>query len=71
MSIIQAGCQSIGNVTGGLVLLKFTSEEFAKKIGMDHPISTLQTVLIGFSILVLLPTVLIHLYFRETRLDTD
>lgn len=31
MSIIQACCQSIGNVTGGLVLLKLTSEEFAEK----------------------------------------
>jgi hypothetical protein len=71
MSMIQNAFQSIGTITGGLILLKFTSEEFALKIGFNNPISTLHTVLIGFSILVLLPTICIHFFYKETHLDTD
>lgn len=62
MSTIQAGAQSKA-VTVGLILLKSTSLEFAQKIGLDHPIANYQTVLICFSIFLLIPTLLIHFKF--------
>lgn len=63
MSMIQAGAQSTGVILGGLILLKSTSLEFAQKIGLDHPIANYQTVLICFSIFLLIPTLLIHFKF--------
>ena len=71
MSLIQAACQTTGSTTGGVVLLKGTSEEFSQKIGLSHPITSLQTILICISILILVQTIIIHFTFTETKLETD
>lgn len=60
---MQAACQSTGVILGGLILLKATSQEFAIKIGRTEPIATMQQLMIGVSLFLLIPGILIHLRF--------
>ncbi len=67
-SIILSYSQSVGNVIGGLFLLKFTSKEFSQSIGLSEPITTPQVFLIIYALMTFLPAILVHFYFKETVL---
>lgn len=63
MSTIQAAAQGMGAVFGGLILLKFTSLEFAQSIGLSAPISNLPTLILVIGLIFLVPLPLIHFFF--------
>lgn len=71
MSTYQNVFQSTGIVLGSLGLLKLTSMDFAKSIGLNAPISNLRVVLIGIAIMLLIPSVLIHFLYEETYVHEE
>lgn len=62
-SIIIGYSQTAGILMGGLLLLKLTSSEFSNSIGLAHPITTSQVVLLIFGILIMLPAIYLHCWF--------
>ncbi len=69
-SIIISYSQTVGILLGGLLLLKLTSNEFARSVGLDHPITSPQLVLLIFGILGFVPAWVIHFKFEETELES-
>ena len=64
-SMIQSWAEAFGILLGSLILLKLTSQDFARKVGLKEPISTPQTVIVSFCIAILIPLLFIHLRFKE------
>jgi len=63
-SMIQSFAEVFGILIGGLVLLKFTSIDFAHKIGLESPITTIKIVLFYFGCFILAPLPIIHFQFK-------
>jgi hypothetical protein len=63
-SMIQSFAEALGILIGGLILLKFTSIDFAYKIGLKSPITTIKIVLFYFGCFILAPMPLIHFKFK-------
>lgn len=70
ISIIISYSQTIGILLGGLLLLKLTSTEFSKSIGLMHPITTPQVLLLVFGILIVIPAAFLHFKLQETVLES-
>lgn len=69
--MIQSISQPLGTVIGSLVLLKFTSLEFASKIGLESAISTPTVIIRCISLLLIITAIMMHLFFKETHLDCE
>jgi hypothetical protein len=63
-SIIMGYSQIVGGFIGGMVILKLTSATFAYSVGLTHPITTPQILLIIFGLLTILPAILLHCFFE-------
>ena len=61
---LRTFAEVFGILIGGLVLLKFTSLDFALKIGLESPITTIKIVLFYFGCFILSPLPFIHFYFK-------
>lgn len=64
-SMIIGYSQTAGILMGGLVLLKLTSPEFSRSIGLSHPITSPQLLLLIFGGLIMLPAIYMHCWFDE------
>lgn len=62
--MIQSWSEVFGILVGALILLKFTSIDFAKTIGLEEPITTPQVVITTFCIIILIPLTIIHFKFK-------
>lgn len=71
MSMIQGASQSTGNITGSLLVLKLTSEQFSNSIGLSSPITDIKTIMIVLSILMIIPTIIIHFKFVQTYSEAE
>lgn len=71
MSTIQSACQTSGAVLGALAMLKFTSTEFAKSIGLTAPIMSIQTFYIIVVFTFLIPIIIVHFRFQETYVEKE
>lgn len=63
-SMIQSWSEVFGILVGALILLKFTSRDFAESIGLTEPISSPQVVITIFCVVILIPLFIIHLKFE-------
>lgn len=63
MSMLQTASISTGGIVGGLILLKGTSLEFAQSIGLNSPISTLQTQFLCIAGFTIVSTICIHVFY--------
>lgn len=63
-SMIQSWSEVLGILVGALILLKFTSRDFAESIGLTEPISSPQVVITIFCVVILIPLFIIHLKFE-------
>lgn len=70
-STIQSFAEVLGVLVGGLALLKLSSQEFARKVGLGAPLALPSTVLLGFGGLLLGPLAVVHLRFRERELASE
>lgn len=69
--MIQSWSEVFGILVGAMILLKFTSLDFAHSIGLTEPITTPQVVMVSFCIIILIPLSLIHFRFRERTLESE
>ena len=67
----QAIMQTCGFVIGGLIFLKLTSSEFSSSIGLSGPITTPALLLRVISVLILVPTILLHFFYQERILPSE
>lgn len=63
-SMIQSWSEVFGILVGALILLKFTSRDFAESISLTEPISSPQLVITIFCVVILIPLFIIHLQFE-------
>ena len=70
-SLIQCFAEVAGTLLGGLLLLKLTSLEFAKQIGLKAAITTPHFILVVFVLILSLPVVAVHSKFREKVLECE
>jgi hypothetical protein len=70
-SMIQAFAEVLGHLFAGFLLLKLTSHEFSKSIGLQKPITTPQVIIISFAIVIFVPILLIHFFFKEKVLECE
>lgn len=69
-SMIQSWSEVFGILVGALILLKFTSPDFAASIGLSEPITSPQVVMVSFCVIILIPLGVIHFKFKERVLDS-
>ena len=69
-SVILSYGQAIGTIIGTMVILKFTSQQFAESIGLQHPITTPQVIISLFATLYLFTALYIQFCFTEKVLDS-
>ena len=69
-SIILAYGQTVGIIIGTMIILKFTSQEFATSIGLDSPITNPQVIITIFAALFIIPALYIQFCFTEKVLDS-
>jgi hypothetical protein len=62
-SIIISYSQLVGILVGGLILLKLTSAQFAHSVGLAHPITTPQLLILVFGLMLVLPVLYLHFRF--------
>lgn len=70
-SLIQCFAEIAGVLFGGLLLLKLTSLEFAKQIGLNTPITTPHFILIMLVLVICLPVIAFHFKFKEKVLECE
>ncbi len=61
--------ESFGLVVGSLILLKFTSLEFARKIGLEEALTTPKIMVEWIAGGLMATSLMMHFFFKETSLE--
>ncbi len=69
--MISTIANTFGTVFGSLLLLKLTSKEFAFKLGLEHSITSVSSILIFLSLMTLTTAIVVHFNFKETILEIE
>ena len=70
-SIIIGYGQTLGALIGGLILLKFTSKQFAAMIGLSRPLASFSGFFLVTGLLAVIPALIFHFIYKETVLTSE